>query len=397
MLAKIKNSAERVAQELTDVCSAVRRLKWLHWLFFVGAATAVVLGFIRQQQAFPDSDPSAFAQVSASVYTSLNPSRVLLRAKIEPNAPQNDRLNITVKGPHGDPDPWLLVVTCGRRVQGSVGLQVTGVTAPQSIPVLASVYDVGYRSIRLPCVSAPPVLPGEDINLSLPVLEQGSVGPSSAADTPLYVVRGTSAGHRIAKVVEFFQAPEASCPVPGTTSTPSASAPATATGAATAPPSARASAATASAGCYTQLPAGTAATKYSFPASVTTAETLEQVSLSGDRIDSMFPPGQITSDDRIIWQGASGLSPSLSASSLAGAESASRDGFFAGLLYGLAAGLFVPFLQGLSDSHDTVRERRRARTAATGQPQDEPRSLAAPWRRPGTGLRETPQESSRSV
>src|SRR5215471_11426566 len=109
-----------------------------------------------------------------------------------------------------------------------------------------------------------------------------------------------------------------------------------------------------------------AATKYSFPASVTTAETLEQVSLSGDRIDSMFPPGQITSDDRIIWQGASGLSPSLSASSLAGAESASRDGFFAGLLYGLAAGLFVPFLQGLSESHDSVRERRRAQAVPAG-------------------------------
>jgi hypothetical protein len=191
------------------------------------------------------------------------------------------------------------------------------------------------------------------------------------------VVRGTSAGHRIAKVVEFFQAPEASCPVPGTALTPPASAPATATGAATASPSASASAVTAKAGCYTRLPAGTAATKYTFPASVTTSETLEQVSLSGDRIDSMFPPGQITSDDRIIWQGASGLSPSLSASSLAGAENASRDGFFAGLLYGLAAGLFVPFVQGISESHDNVRELRRARTVAAGPPRDEPENQAA--------------------
>ena len=370
MLAKIKNFAKRVAQEFGDVCSAVRRLKGLHGLFFLGGAIAVGLGFFLQRQAFPQSDPSPFAQVSASVYTSLNPSRVLLRAKIEPNAPQNDRLNITVKGPHGEPDPWLLVVTCGRRVRGSVGMQLTGVTAPRSTWVLASVYNVSYRSIRLPCVSAAPVLPGGDINLSLPVLEQVSVGPSSAADTPLYVVRGTSAGHRIAKVVEFFQAPEASCPVPGTTPTPSASASATATSAATASPSARASAVTASASCYTQLPAGTVAAKYSFPASVTTSETLEQVSLSGDRIDSMFPPGQITSDDRIIWQGATGLSPSLSASSLAGAENASRDGFFAGLLYGLAAGLFVPFLQGLSESHDNVRKRQRAPTVAGGQPQD---------------------------
>ena len=371
-MAKIKNLPNWVAQEFRDLCSAVRGLKALHWLFFAGAATAVVLGFARQQQAFPESDPSPFAQVSASVYTSLSPSRVLLRAKIEPNAAQNDRLNITVKGPHGKPDPWLLVVTCGRRVPGSVGMQLTGVTPAQSVPVLASVYDVSYRSIRLPCVSTAPVIPGDGINMSLPVLEQGSVGLSSAADTPLYVVRGTSAGHRIAQVVESFQAPEASCPVPGTTPTPSASASATATSAATTSPSASASAVTANAGCYTQLPAGTAATKYSLPASVTTSETLEQVSLSGDRIDSMFPPGQITSDDRIIWQGASGLSPSLSASSLAGAENASRDGFFAGLLYGLAAGLFVPFLQGISESHDNVRELRRARAAAAEQPQDDP-------------------------
>jgi hypothetical protein len=256
-------------------------------------------------------------------------------------------------------------------------MQLTGVTPAQSIWVLASVHDVSYRSIRLPCVSTAPVLPGGGINLTLPVLEQGSVGPSSAADTPLYVVRGTSAGHRIAKVVEFFQAPEASCPVPGTAPATSASASATATNA-TASPSARASATAAGAGCYTQLPPGTAATRYSFPASVTTSETLEQVSLSGDRIDSMFPPGQITSDDRIIWQGASGLSPSLSASSLAGAENASRDGFFAGLLYGLAAGLFVPFLQGLSESHDSVRAGRRARKDLAEQRQDGLVSGAAP-------------------
>ena len=88
MLAKIKNFAKRVAQEFGDVCSAVRRLKGLHGLFFLCGLIAVGFGFFLQRQAFPDSDPSAFAQVSASVYTSLNPSRVLLRAKIEPNAPR---------------------------------------------------------------------------------------------------------------------------------------------------------------------------------------------------------------------------------------------------------------------------------------------------------------------
>ena len=369
-IAWITDAAKRVGREFQDVCSAARRQTGLNGLFFLGGAVAVGLGFFLQQQAFPTSVHSPFAQLSASVYTSLNPSRVLLRAKIEPNASQNDRLNITVKGPHGHRDPWLLVVTCGKHVPGRVSMQSIGVSSAQPIPVLASVYDVPYRSIPLPCVSAPRrgpgaanpvVIAGEDINLSLPVLEQGSVGPSTVADTPVYVYRRTSADHRITKVVEFFQAPESSCPVPGTTPTPSASASAASRpGGASAPG--------APAGCYTQSSAGTAVTKYSFPAAVTTSETLENVSLSGDRIDSMFPPGQITSDN-VIWQGASGLSPSLSASSLAGAENASRDGFFAGLLYGLAAGLFVPFLQGLSKSHGEVRKARRGREGAAGQAQ----------------------------
>lgn len=57
MSAEDKNFAGRVAQEFGDVGSAVRRLKGLHWLFFLGAITALVLGFIRQQQAFPESPP----------------------------------------------------------------------------------------------------------------------------------------------------------------------------------------------------------------------------------------------------------------------------------------------------------------------------------------------------
>jgi hypothetical protein len=91
---------------------------------------------------------------------------------------------------------------------------------------------------------------------------------------------------------------------------------------------------------------------------VTTSETLSNVSLSGDRIDSMFPPGQITSNDEIVWQGASGLSPSLSATSLSSAETSSKAGFKAGLFYGIAAGLFVPFLQDVSQAAKETRKRR---------------------------------------
>jgi hypothetical protein len=353
-----------VGQTYREARLTLRGVKALQWSFLIFAGVAAGLGYTLSQRAFPQSAPSPFAQVSVSVYTRLNPSRVLLKAKLEPNASQNDRLDITVKGPGGRRDPWLLVITCPRPVPGRVDMQLMGVTPAQSIEVLAAVYNVGYKSIPLGCVTAPQgrpdpatpvVLPGQDINLSLPVLQQSPVGQSVAAGTPMYVVRGTSGGHLIQKLVQVFQAPGASCPGPGVTASPTASASATATSALAV---SGAAGGTSSAACYSRLAAGTTATQYNIPATVTTSETLENVSLSGDRIDSMFPPGQITSDNRIIWQGVAGLSPSLSATSLSGAENANRDGFFAGLFYGLAAGLFVPFLQGLSESHDKVRDAR---------------------------------------
>lgn len=111
--------------------------------------------------------------------------------------------------------------------------------------------------------------------------------------------------------------------------------------------------------CYEQVDSGTIATQYRFPTSVATSETLKNVDLGDDRIDSMFPPGQITSDYRIVWQGVSGLSPSLSATNLSTAESASEATFFAGVFYGLGAGFLVPFFQGFPDALDRARSDRR--------------------------------------
>jgi len=342
-------------RKLGDARSTLGGVRAINWIFLGAAILAGGFGFFLQQHAFPKSAPSPLAQVTVSVYTSANPSRVLLKARIQPNASQNDSLDITVTGPKGRRSPWLLVVTCPQPVPGRVPMQLIGVAPPQPIEVLASVHDVSHLSAPLGCAgtTGPVVVAGEDINLSLPVLEQSPLGQSAAADTPLYVVRGTSASQSIEKLVEVFQAPESTCPAPGDSRAPRPS-----------PSSAAANTPV----CYAQLPAGTIATKYGIPASVTTSEILENVSLSGDRIDSMFPPGQITSTDRIIWQGAYGLSPNLSATSLSSAVNSSRDGFFAGLLYGLAAGLIVPFLQGLPEAYDKTREaREKARTAAALQ------------------------------
>lgn len=75
-----------------------------------------------------------------------------------------------------------------------------------------------------------------------------------------------------------------------------------------------------------------------------TRETLNNVKLADERIDSMVPQGVVESD-QVIWQGGPGLSPTLSATNLASAERQNKDAFWAGLLYGIAAALAVPFLQ----------------------------------------------------
>jgi hypothetical protein len=336
-----------VAQSCGRACAAVGIMSWL---FLAGGTALVLWGLHLQTEAFPKTGSSPFAQVSATVYTRISNARVLLQSTIEPNASQNDSLSITVKGPKGVSDPWVLVVTCPHSVRGQVPLQLQGVTAQQPVEVLASVYDSSHKSVPLGCFPPPPgqkqnqaipvVFKGQDINLTLPVLEQSPLAQSSTANTPLYVVRSKSGKDLIEKLVEVLQAPQSSCPTPGTSyGQPSGS----------------------SASCFTKVPTSATATQYSIPTSVTTAEILSNVSLSGDRIDSMFPPGQITSNDEIIWQGISGLSPSLSATSLSSAEDSSKAGFFAGLFYGLAAGLFVPFLQDFSKAwKDARRHSRRA-------------------------------------
>lgn len=359
----------------------------VQWIFLGGTVFLVALGLLLQHEAFPRSAPSPFAQVSVTVYVKNSPARVWLKSTIYPNEARNDSLDVTVKGPKGASDPWLLVVTCPRSEPGEVNLDLDGVSAPESVSVFAHVYDDSYRSFPLQCFAArrghsesgqlPVVARGEDINLSLPVLEQNPLAQSAAADTPLYVVRSKSGKQDIEGLVEVAQAPESSCPKPRpvASSNPSqpalptvSSAPGTSVGrsAPSASPSAQAASTPAggSASCLTRINASTIATQYRFPASVATSETLNNVNLTGDRVDSMFPPGQITSTNEIVWQGVSGLSPSLSATNLSSAENISKAGFFAGLCYGLAGGIAVPFVQGVSQTYNEARETKADSRAA---------------------------------
>lgn len=360
------------------VLGTVRNLGYL-WIFLALALIVAFIAYHLQQNAFPKSGASA-GQISVTVYTRLNPARLSLKSTVYPNAPQDDKLDVTVTGPKTLRDPWILVVQCpaqpGIPSRNTVQLYQESASGKQSEGnVLVSVRTRRHWRGLLGCYQGSEVNPGlvkgQNINVTLPVLELNPSAQSAPKDTPLYVER-REASRKIADLVEVLQAPGSICPgsglnsklsqsagpstppaVPTTTSAGKRSSPSTS------PSSSSPASSALSPACYQQVGSGTIATQYRFPTSVATSETLRNVDLGDDRIDSMFPPGQITSDYRIVWQGVSGLSPSLSATNLSTAESASEATFFAGVFYGLGAGFLVPFFQGFPEALDRARSDRR--------------------------------------
>jgi hypothetical protein len=361
------------------ILGTVKNLGYL-WIFLALTLTVTFIAYHLQQNAFPKSGASA-GQISVTVYTRLSPSRLSLKSTVYPNAPQDDKLDVTVTGPRALSDPWILVVQCpsqpGASSRNTVRLYEESASGKQSegnaiVSVRARRHWRGLLGCYQGSEMNPGLVKGQNINVTLPVLEQNPSAQSAPKDTPLYVER-QEASKKIADLVEVLQAPGSICPSSESSSNPSQSARpsaspvvSTATPAEKGPsPSSSPSNSSPTPGalgpaCYKQVDSGTIATQYGFPASVATSETLKNVDLGDDRIDSMFPPGQITSDYRIIWQGVSGLSPSLSATNLSTAESASEATFFAGVFYGLGAGFLVPFFQGFPDAIDRARSDRRA-------------------------------------
>jgi hypothetical protein len=345
------------------------------WIFFGLALLCGLVAYNLQQTAFPQSGFSQ-GQITVSVYVRITPARLTLRSYAYLN-PHNDTLSVNVVGPKSVSDPWLLVVQCppvpglSPATSNAYGIYSEGTTGKQLLGnAIVTVHDGRNWSGSLGCfkmsktTSTAPT-GNQNVNVTLPVLEENPFAESAqAADTPLYVERSTSGKQLIKDLVEVIQPPGTSCPSAGSGQAQAA------------PPSGQSESAspnfysvptTGNISCYTQVFPNTHATKYYIPGSMATFDTLENVSLSDDRVDSMFPTGQITSDGKIIWQGSSPLSPSLSATNLPSAAKASEATFFAGLLYGLATGLLIPFLQGVPDAfrgavnqqnHPNVRARR---------------------------------------
>jgi hypothetical protein len=239
--------------------------------------------------------------------------------------------------------------------------------------------------LRYGCFAAPPspakrtsgIATGQTINLSLPTLEGDPAAQLTQVATPLYAEEG--AGAAIKDLVEVYQAPGAVCSAPApsptaspvvTSSAPGQNSPGTAP--ASASPGASASPSASPSGhprrhgrplpqnatCYTPKAPDTEAVAYHLPKSVETTETLENEDLSGDRVDSMFPTGQIKSNSQIYWQGNNGLSPSLSATNLAAESRNSEYSFFAGVAYGLGFSIVFAFLQMLLSNYQSAKAPR---------------------------------------
>jgi hypothetical protein len=397
----------------------LRNLRW-QWLLLVLGLAFCGWAFGLQQVGVPSLGANS-GQVLVTLYVRSSDARTLLRSFVFPNDQARDHLSVSVQGKNGQPDPWLLVIQCpsgsglGARHQvplvlrnapaGPANERVRAVVQPPGGPrrqwrvplgcfaapvqrpaghaaggAAGLAADLGLScltawQIRFGCAQAPAGraagtssgdASGQIINATLPTLEGDPAAALKNVSTPVYAEE--RADGTIKGLVEVYQPPGFSCPTGSATPSPSPRAARSRPGPSPSPsPSVSPkSIVNPPTGCGGPEWAGAAPVTYYLPASVETTETLENTSLAGDRVDSMFPPGQIKSNDQIYWQGVSGLSPSLSATNLAAEARDSEYSFFAGVLYGLGLSLIFAFVQIVL----TAASGNTAANAAAGDPRD---------------------------
>jgi hypothetical protein len=340
----VEDNIRRPSQRFSRI-----RLDWLRdrifLLLLIPCAILGFFGFRLATGAFPNSGVSS-KQISVAVYVSRSPAHVTLKSFAYLD-PQYDKIDVNVTGPKGVKDPWILVVQCPAGIGLPHGhmLYSEGTSGEQKLgDVIVSNHNNRNYSGPLRCFkkakAKPGVVKGQNIAATLPVLEQNAFAQSAPTETPLYVERNVSGHQGIADLVEVLQPPDSSCPSQEPTSGTAAA------GSSPAPERSHPTPTPINSTCYHQVTLGTIPTKYYFPARAVTFETLENVDLTNETVQSMFPPGQITSNDKIRWQGLFSLSPSLSATSLASGRNASINSFLAGVLLGLFGGFLVPIIQG---------------------------------------------------
>jgi hypothetical protein len=355
---------------VADGVHAFRKLGLLGVFVLLAAGTGF-WAYHLQRVAFPPAGSSA-EPISATVYVQELPAQVILQSTFTPGAPINNvSFTVNVIGPTKAPDPWLLVVQCsvppGKSDPYSIPLYSESSESTANPPKMASVRVVPgptkrHHQFNFTCYTGlteqgqttETVVQNRDLNLSLPVLEQNPDTQSALPDAPLYAEKVAG---KIEQLVEVQALPGAPCPAstPGlgsaslsagsagsSSGTPSPSPTATSSPS----PSAKTSPtpSPSAAACYTKVSPDATSVRYSFPPTTTvaTSETLNNVKLSDERIDSMYPQGMITTD-QVTWNGGAGLSPSLSATNLDSAQTQNKDEFYAGLLWGIAAALAIPY------------------------------------------------------
>ncbi len=297
-------------------------------LIGTGAAAAVLT-----MNAFPDNG-SIPKQISVTVYVKKTPVQLLIKSFIYNNDPAADSVEVTVLGSKDTAVPSLLVVQCPDESAYFRKHEKPLIIAPlrDQKPVEAIVKPYTQRTWQsyLDCYAPPSVSEGtpgaapssgQNINVAPPVLEANPGAALTPGSAP--VVLEERAG-QVVDAVEVVPAPGASC-------------------------ASSASPGSAAFACYTQVAANTEHTGYVIPNppknQVTTIETLEDISLSGDQIQSMVPDGHIISNDQVYWQGSADLSPSLSAANLSSERLDSWFIFAAGIAVGFFASVLLTVLQ----------------------------------------------------
>jgi hypothetical protein len=377
-------------------------------IFYLAASLGFgAFAWYLQHKAF--TPPPAAAQMYAAVFVRDPAAHVKLSAQIYPDDPSIDSVTLTVTNTSAGRAGWLLVVECPSNAPvQSHAIQLESETVPQTqAPATqVTVYSgtTGGPFTRfLGCIAAPGGPPGPlgspgyspslaDVSLTALQLDPEILTEQLA---PTLYAEQARQGGTVGLLEEVFPtalcASPTSAPIqaiasasPGTSSaTPASPPPSASSGQATSPvttPSPQSSAAvsptatataspspTESPSCSFVAPSSTKFIPYVLPTTVTTMETLNHVDTRGYQI-SMFPvgntgeenssvPGQAT-EETIMWQGHSGLNPSLEATNQAAESAASHDTFTAGVFFGLASGTAVALVEGLWRTFIDKKEER---------------------------------------
>lgn len=352
-------------------------------LYLLGTVLFVVLGWRLQHKAFPP--PAASGQIFVAVFVQHPSAQVDLIAYINPNQPSEDQLAVRARS--GNPGNGLVIIQCPSNPHSTFpqtnAVLTSAAAPPTQIESQQNVIEEPDLSLSratsrfsLGCFQQVPPGTYNIANVTLPALGTDQAIAAVRTFPILYVDKKI--------LVQIF--PGAQCPAPvsspATTSPTDSASPSTtasssgstitsvspsatqsvpvvnASGSsAAAPASATASPSiTGNPDCFVKQPAGSSFSEYYIPKTLRTEENLRQINWKGYTYETEFPNPVSQSSDDIRWDGSSGLSPSVTVADPTNEREVSQDSFISGILYGVAGGTAVSFI----DHVVQACEKRRA-------------------------------------